>query len=80
MVHVLENFTSNQPLSRPPQHSSGYRVQDDKGQMGLAIASQYLLQYQSEMWPIRSGPVCIQTDTSTANIFQLETRSSGSSN
>ena len=49
------------------------RVQDDKGQMGFAIASQYLPQGPE-------GPVCTQTDMSTTNIFQLETRSSGSSN
>ena len=69
MVHVSEHLTSSQPPSRMPQHSSGYRVQDDKGQMGLAIASQCLPQHQSEMGPICSGPVCIQTDTSTVNIF-----------
>ena len=79
MVHVSEHLTSSQPPSRTPQHSSGYRVQDDKGQMGLAITPQNLPEDQSEMGSICSGPVCIQTHTPTASIFQLETRSSGSS-
>ena len=79
MVHVSEHLTSSQPPSWTPQHSSGYRVQDDKGQMGLAITPQNLPEDQSEMGSICSGPVCIQTHTPTASIFQLETRSSGSS-
>ena len=79
MVHVLEHLTSSQPPSWIPQHSSRYRVQDDKGQMGLVITTQNLPEDQSEMGSICSGPVCIQTDTPTASIFQLETRSSGSS-
>ena len=76
MVHVSEHLTSNQPPSRTPQHSSRYRVQDDKGQMRLAITHQNLPEDQSEMGSICSGPVCIQTHTPTASIFQLETRSS----
>ena len=61
MVHVLKHFASSQPPSRTSQHSSRYKVQDDKGQMGLAITPLNLLLDQSEMGPICSGPTYIQT-------------------
>ena len=79
MVHVSEHLTSSQPPFRTPQHISRYGIQDDKRQTGLAITHQNFPQDQSEMGSIYSGSVCIQTHTPTASIFQLKTRSSGSS-
>ena len=62
MVHVFKHFASSQ---LPPGHLNtvvhGYKVQDDKGQIGLAITPLNLLQDQSEMGPICSGPTYIQT-------------------
>ena len=80
MVHVSEHLTSSQLPTRPSQHCSRCRVQYTKGSLGLAITSGNLPQDQPQMGSISSGPLCIQTYSSSPSILQLETRSTGSGN
>lgn len=69
------------PFCRSPTRdlecSSGRRVQNYEGPNGLEAKSPHVQQNQPNTRPLRDRFVCYQTDTPTAAVCQLETRSSG---
>ena len=50
------------------------RKSSDDGSLGLEIESIDISEDRSTVWSTRSGPVCLQTDNPTTDIFQLEAR------
>ena len=62
------------------KYSSGHRIQDGQGLYRLEIEPRDLQPDQPNLWATRSGLVCIQTDSPTAPLLQLETRPASRSN
>ena len=63
--------------SRGVQHDCRHRISNSQRSLRLDALSSYFSNNQGSLRTTGCGPVCIQTDSSTIPLLQLETRSSG---